>query len=72
MKQNLFTTQLNMKKYLLIFVLLLSACTKFEPQIATQSIYYEDAEVQLSQLMVYSRPEKPHYGPLSVLFFLST
>lgn len=69
MKQNLFTTQLNMKKYLLIFVLLLSACTKFEPQIATQSIYYEDAEVQLSQLMVYSRPEKPHYGPLSVLFF---
>lgn len=58
-----------MKKYLIIFVLLLSACTKFEPQIATQSIFYEDASVQLSQLMVYSRPEKPHYGPLSALFY---
>ncbi|WP_027721402.1 OmpA family protein [Maridesulfovibrio zosterae] len=58
-----------MKKYLIIFVLLLSACTKFEPQISTQSIYYEDADVQLSQLMVYSRPEKPHYGPLSALFY---
>ncbi|CCO25198.1 OmpA family protein [Maridesulfovibrio hydrothermalis] len=58
-----------MKKYLIIFVLLLSACTKFEPQIATQSIYYEDATTQLSQLMVYSRPEKPHYGPLSALFY---
>lgn len=58
-----------MKKFLLIFILMLSACTHFEPQIATQSIYYEDAEVQLSQLMVYSRPEKPHYGPLSALFY---
>ncbi|WP_321404629.1 OmpA family protein [Maridesulfovibrio sp.] len=58
-----------MKKFLLIFVLALSACTHFEPQIATQSIYYHDAEVQLSQLMVYSRPEKPHYGPLSALFY---
>ncbi|WP_031479597.1 OmpA family protein [Maridesulfovibrio frigidus] len=58
-----------MKKYLIILVLLLSACTKFEPQLATQSIFYEDAKVQLSQLMVYSRPEKPHYGPLSALFY---
>ncbi|WP_421901187.1 OmpA family protein [Maridesulfovibrio sp.] len=58
-----------MKKYLLILLLALSACTHFEPQIATQSVYYKDAEVQLSQLMVYSRPEKPHYGPLSALFY---
>ena len=58
-----------MKKYLIILVLLLSACTKFEPQLTTQSIFYEDAKVQLSQLMVYSRPEKPHYGPLSALFY---
>lgn len=58
-----------MKKYLLILLLALSACTHFEPQIATQSIYYQDAEVQLSQLMVYSRPEKPHHGPLSALFY---
>ncbi|OEU65938.1 MAG: flagellar motor protein MotB [Desulfovibrio sp. S3730MH75] len=58
-----------MKKYLIILVLLLSACTKFEPQLATQSIFYEDAAVQLSPLMVYSRPEKPHYGPLSALFY---
>ncbi len=58
-----------MKKYLIILVLLLSACTKFEPQLATQSIFYEDATVQLSPLMVYSRPEKPHYGPLSALFY---
>ncbi len=59
----------DMKKFLLIFVLMFSACTHFEPQIATQSTYYEDVEVQLSQLMVYSRPEKPHYGPLSALFY---
>ncbi|WP_432735633.1 OmpA family protein [Maridesulfovibrio sp. FT414] len=58
-----------MKKILLLIVLMLSACTHFEPQIATQSIYYEDADVQLSQLMVYSRPEKPHYGPLSAMFY---
>lgn len=58
-----------MKKYFLIFLLALSACTHFEPQIATQSVYYQDAEVSLSQLMVYSRPEKPHYGPLSALFY---
>ncbi|NDV24619.1 OmpA family protein [Desulfovibrio sp. JC022] len=58
-----------MKKYLLILLLALSACTHFEPQLATQSIYYQDAEVSLSQLMVYSRPEKPHYGPLSALFY---
>ncbi|MBI9111026.1 OmpA family protein [Maridesulfovibrio ferrireducens] len=58
-----------MKKYLIILVLLLSACTKFEPQLTAQSIYYEDVKVQLSQLMVYSRPEKPHYGPLSALFY---
>lgn len=58
-----------MKKILLIFFLMLSACTHFEPQIATQSVYYEDTDVQLSQLMVYSRPEKPHYGPLSALFY---
>ncbi|HAS89319.1 MAG TPA: flagellar motor protein MotB [Desulfovibrio sp.] len=58
-----------MKKYFLILLLALSACTHFEPQIATQSVYYQDAEVSLSQLMVYSRPEKPHYGPLSALFY---
>ncbi|NDV28340.1 OmpA family protein [Desulfovibrio sp. JC010] len=58
-----------MKKYLLIILLALSACTHFEPQIATQSVYYQDAEVSLSQLMVYSRPDKPHYGPLSALFY---
>ncbi|WP_320009092.1 OmpA family protein [Maridesulfovibrio sp.] len=58
-----------MKKIFLVILLALSACTHFEPQIATQSVYYQDAEVQLSQLMVYSRPEKPHYGPLSALFF---
>ncbi len=50
-------------------MLALSACTHFEPQIATQSVYYQDAEVSLSQLMVYSKPEKPHYGPLSALFY---
>ncbi|WP_320169340.1 OmpA family protein [Maridesulfovibrio sp.] len=58
-----------MKKILLVVILMLSACTHFEPQISTQSIYYEDSDVQLSQLMVYSRPEKPHYGPLSALFY---
>ncbi len=59
----------DMKKYLLILLLALSACTHFETQIATQSVYYQDTEVSLSQLMVYSRPEKPHYGPLSALFY---
>lgn len=58
-----------MKKIFLVILLALSACTHFEPQIATQSVYYQDAEVQLSQLMVYSRPDKPHYGPLSALFY---
>ncbi len=68
-ERNLSPTIYTMKKYLIILVLLLSACTKFEPQLTTQSIFYEDAKVQLSQLMVYSRPEKPHYGPLSALFY---
>ncbi|WP_319761298.1 OmpA family protein [Maridesulfovibrio sp.] len=58
-----------MKKFLVILVLILSSCTHFDTQIATQSTYYQDAEVRLSQLMVYSRPEKPHYGPLSALFY---
>ncbi len=58
-----------MKKLIIIITLLLASCTHFEPQIATQSVYYEDAGVQLSRLMVYTRPEKPHYGPLSALFY---
>lgn len=58
-----------MKKFIVLIAFFLVSCTHFEPQIATQSVYYENAGVELSQLMVYTRPEKPHYGPISALFY---
>ncbi|WP_027179233.1 OmpA family protein [Maridesulfovibrio bastinii] len=58
-----------MKKIIILLALFLVSCTHFEPQLATQSIYYEDSAVELSRLMVYTRPQKPHYKPLSALFY---